>query len=533
MTRAAFPARFRDAGAAAEAARWVLHAHRVSAWDHRLFHKVAARHWPGGDRVLPRLSKAANHGGLWFAVAAGIAATRHPAARRTALRGVASLAVASATVNTLGKRAVRRARPILDNVPVVRQLHTQPVTTSFPSGHSASAAAFTTGLALENPRWGAAVAPLAAAVAFSRVYTGVHYPSDVLAGAAIGVGAAFAVRGLAPTRSQLPTPARPLSDAPALRGGKGLVLVANASSGQRTAEPADGADDAPAEEPAGLAVVRALLPDAEIVLCDPRSDDVAAAFDEGAARAAETGGALGVLGGDGTINCAARAAVRHGLPLAVLPGGTRNHFAYDLGIETAEDACRAVVAGDAVAVDLARFTPGPEGSDGHPGYFLNTFSLGSYPELVRMRERWAPRIGAWPAGVLAAMRVLHTAGPVEAGLGGRQRPMWQLFVGNCTYRGLGVAPVRRHDLADGLLDVRVVPGGRWPRSRLLAAALTSVVGRSPVHSTARLRRLRISDIPDGTHLAFDGEVARAPRELLIDKQHEALTVYRPLDHGTY
>jgi diacylglycerol kinase family enzyme len=124
-------------------------------------------------------------------------------------------------------------------------------------------------------------------------------------------------------------------------------------------------------------------------------------------------------------------------------------------------------------------------------------------------------------------------GPVEAGLGGRQRPLWQLFVGNCSYRGLGLAPVRRHDLADGLLDVRVVPGGRRARTRLFTAALTSVVGRSPVHSTARLRRLRISDIPPGTHLAYDGEVAQAPPELMIDKCHEALTVYRPLDRGPH
>lgn len=533
MTSAAFPARFRDAGGPVEATRWVLHAHRVSAWDHNLFHRVAARHWPGADRVLPTLSRAANHGGLWFAVAAGVAATRRPTARRTALRGVASLAVASATVNTLGKRAVRRARPILDTVPMVRQLHTQPLTTSFPSGHAASAAAFAAGLALESPRWGAAVAPLAAAVAFSRIYTGVHYPSDVLAGAALGVGAAFAVRGLAPTRSQLPAPARPLADAPALPGGRGLVLVANASSGQRAADTAEGEEGGPAAEPPGLTAVRAALPDAQILLCDPRSEDLAGLFEDAAARAAVLGGAIGVLGGDGTVNSAAHTALRHGLPLAVIPGGTRNHFAYDLGIETAEDACQAVAAGDAVAVDLARFTPGPGHHGAGTGYFLNTFSLGSYPELVRMRERWAPRIGAWPAGVLAAMRVLHTAGPVEAGLGGRQRPMWQLFVGNCSYRGVGLAPVRRHDLADGMLDVRVVPGGRWSRTRLFTAALTSVVGRSPVHSTARLRRLRISDIPPGTHLAYDGEVAPAPPELLIDKRHEALTVYRPLDRRPF
>ncbi|NED26421.1 phosphatase PAP2 family protein, partial [Streptomyces anulatus] len=69
-----------------------------------------------------------------------------------------------------------------DLVPVVRQLKRQPITTSFPSGHAASAAAFATGVALESKGWGAVVAPVAVAVATSRVYTGVHYPSDVLAG---------------------------------------------------------------------------------------------------------------------------------------------------------------------------------------------------------------------------------------------------------------------------------------------------------------------------------------------------------------
>ncbi|GFN08463.1 hypothetical protein Smic_70190 [Streptomyces microflavus] len=92
-------------------------------------------------------------------------------------------------------------------MPVVRQLKRQPVTTSFPSGHAASAAAFATGVALESKGWGAVVAPVAAAVAASRVYTGVHYPSDVLAGAALGIGAAFALRGVVPTRGQLPRPA--------------------------------------------------------------------------------------------------------------------------------------------------------------------------------------------------------------------------------------------------------------------------------------------------------------------------------------
>ncbi|SCK41490.1 bifunctional phosphatase PAP2/diacylglycerol kinase family protein [Streptomyces sp. WMMB 322] len=560
-----------------------------SATDRRLFELVADRDWPGPERVLPRLSRSANHGRLWFAVAGAMALADTPRSRRAAARGLASLAVASATVNTLGKQAVRRERPLLEGVPLIRQLHRQPVTTSFPSGHAASAAAFVTGVALESPRWGAAVAPLAAAVAFSRVYTGVHYPSDVLVGAALGVGSAFAVRGIAPTRSQLPSPGRPLADAPAMPEGSGLVLVANSTSGSRLedsdlfpgtsllegnrgehSESAGQEESAEPLEPPALAVVRSMLPKAEIITCDPKSDDIVGALEDAAQRAAELGGALGVCGGDGTVNAAAVCAKRAGVPLAVLPGGTHNHFAFDLGIEEFADTCRAVQSGDAVAVDLGRFTPQPGAAPGaeevvraadadeasgleaeralrspvppepgpgtaapvlrpgEPGYFLNTFSLGAYPELVRIRERWAHRIGPWPAGVLAALRVLQTSGPVEAGLGGKERALWLLFAGNCAYK-VGMAPVRRHDLADGMLDVRLVKAGRWARTRLFIAALTSAVDRSPLHSTTRLRRLMITDIPPGTHLSYDGEVARAPGRLLLDKEHEALRVYRPLN----
>ncbi|TXC94050.1 phosphatase PAP2 family protein, partial [Streptomyces sp. ISID311] len=187
---------------------------RLSRLDRRTFNLIATREWPGAQRVLPRLTRSANHGLLWLGLAAGAAAVGGRPVRRAALRGVASLAVASATVNTLGKRSVRRQRPVLDTVPVIRQLHRQPITSSFPSGHAASAVAFATGVAFENKWWGLALAPVAASVAFSRVYTGVHYPGDVLAGAALGAGAAFAVRGFAPTRAQLAPPARPRAEAP-------------------------------------------------------------------------------------------------------------------------------------------------------------------------------------------------------------------------------------------------------------------------------------------------------------------------------
>ncbi|MGA5468004.1 bifunctional phosphatase PAP2/diacylglycerol kinase family protein [Streptomyces arboris] len=476
--------------------------------DLAVFQSVAGRHWPGADPLLPQLSRSANHGLLWAGTAVGIAALGSSArSRRAALRGIASLAVASAAINTVGKGAVRRQRPILDHVPVMRQLKRQPVTTSFPSGHAASAAAFATGVALESKGWGAVVAPVAVAVAASRVYTGVHYPSDVLAGAALGVGAAFALRGVVPTRGQLPAPGRPPGEAPALPGGKGLVVVVNQASGTATAT---------------ASMVREALPQAEVVECAP--GDLSTAMEKAAGR----GEALGVCGGDGTVNLAASVAATHGMPLAVFPGGTLNHFAYDLGIETVQEAAAALTAGDAIKVDLGRFRPGPKGPEGSDGYFLNAFSLGAYPELVRTREHWSPRIGGWPAGVLAALHVLRGQRPLEAELQGHRRPLWLLFVGNGLFQRVGPAPGRRHNLADGLLDVRVVHGGRGPALRMLAAAVAGPLTRSPAHAAVRRRRVRIAGLAPGTPYAYDGEVAHSGTELLIDKLPEALTVYCPM-----
>ncbi|GAA2520868.1 bifunctional phosphatase PAP2/diacylglycerol kinase family protein [Streptomyces levis] len=474
--------------------------HRALALDARLFRAVAARRGRGARWAPPGPGGGSGHGVVWLAAAAALAATRTPRARRAATRGLASTALAALATRALGPRPVRRPRPALAPYPLLRRL--RPVTTSFPSGRAARAAAFAAGVALESPAWGAVTAPVAGSVALARVRDRAHFPSEVLAGAALGVGAAFALRALVPTRGQTIPPAHPRAEVPALLEGDGLVLVANTASG--TAERARALRDA--------------LPRAEVVECAPQ--EVPAELEKAAARAR----VLGVCGGDGTVNTAARVALRCGVPLAVLPGGTLNHFAHDLGVEDVRDLARALRQGDAVRVDVGRFSCG----DRH-GVFLNTCSVGVYPELVRERERFSHRIGGWPAGVLAALRVLRAdRHPLAAEFRGRTRPLWLLFAGNGTYHRMGLAPGRRLDLADGQLDVRVVHGGRRPAVRLLAAALAGPLTRSPAHAAVQVGRLRLDHVAPGTLLAYDGEVTEVEGRVTLEKLPEALTVYRPI-----
>ncbi|MDT0266879.1 phosphatase PAP2 family protein [Streptomyces sp. DSM 44915] len=482
----------------------------LGRWDRKVFARVAAAEPPGVQAVLPRLSQAADRSRLWLASAGALAALGGRPGRRAAARGVAALALASLTTNVFVKYAARRERPLIDGVPLARRPLRSPRTSSFPSGHAASAAAFATGVALESGALGAAVAPVAAAVAASRVYVGVHYPADVLVGCALGVGAALLTHRWWPGRPVATALPRRSAAAPALPAGAGLVVVVNESAGQ-------GGSDA--------ARLRELLPEAEVV---ERTDgeDLLAMLDAAAERAAERGGALGVCGGDGSVNAAAARAVARGLPLAVFPGGTLNHFALDTGIHTFDDTVAAVVEGRAMAVDLARVRPVGR-ADGPTTHFVNTFSVGLYPELVRTRERWEDRIGKWPSAVVSLARVLRTGEPIEVEINGRPQRLWLLFAGNGLYSPEGFAPAHRTQLDDGLLDVRTVRADRrLARTRVVLAALTGTLGNSGVYAAARLPRLRLSGLRPGDSLAYDGEAGPAPSDLLVDKHPRPLTVYR-------
>ena len=159
----------------------------VSDIDLAVYRAVASTPSPSLDEPMRRLSNAANRSALWLVLAGGLAVLGGRAGRRAALAGVASIGVASATVNLGMKSLYPRERPDRVGAGVVEDRHvTMPSSTSFPSGHSASGFAFATAVGREIPALAFPLRLLAGAVAYSRVHTGVHYPGDTVAGSLVG-----------------------------------------------------------------------------------------------------------------------------------------------------------------------------------------------------------------------------------------------------------------------------------------------------------------------------------------------------------
>jgi membrane-associated phospholipid phosphatase len=181
---------------------------------------ISATPTPALDRFNAALSRAADGSKLWIAAAA-VLATTGDRGRRAAVDGLASIAVTSGIVNLVIKPRYRRRRPdrIAHRVPLARQVD-MPRSTSFPSGHAASAFAFASGVAREMPIAAVPLEAAAALVAYSRVHTGVHYPIDVIAGAVVGGALApLTTAALDRHRRRRDAPAAP--HATARRAGRG------------------------------------------------------------------------------------------------------------------------------------------------------------------------------------------------------------------------------------------------------------------------------------------------------------------------
>ena len=163
---------------------WLEDAERV---DLALYAAIARTPTPTLDRAMSQLSRAADYSKLSVAAAGLLAVSGGRSGRRAAGMGLASVGAAAAFFNIVVKPLSRRSRPdrIAEKVPIARHVR-MPTSTSFPSGHTATAFAFATGVGRVLPHAAVPLHALAALVGYSRVHTGVHYPGDVVAGAVSG-----------------------------------------------------------------------------------------------------------------------------------------------------------------------------------------------------------------------------------------------------------------------------------------------------------------------------------------------------------
>jgi membrane-associated phospholipid phosphatase len=155
--------------------------------DDAVYGAIAATPTPLLDTSMRRLSQAANHSKLSIAASVVLAVGGGPNGRRAARSGLMSVAATSAVVNLIVKPIGGRQRPDreAEAVPADRQVK-MPRSRSFPSGHTAAAVAFASAAGRIVPAAGVPLHCLAALVGYSRIHTGVHYPSDVIGGALIG-----------------------------------------------------------------------------------------------------------------------------------------------------------------------------------------------------------------------------------------------------------------------------------------------------------------------------------------------------------
>lgn len=245
-------------------------------------------------------------------------------------------------------------------------------------------------------------------------------------------------------------------------------------------------------------------------------------------RTAVDGGAKRILvsGGDGTIATAATELLNSHAELAILPGGTLNHFARDLGVSTeAAEALELAVEGECRGVDVGVV---------NGRVFLNTSSVGAYVRFVRIRERLEPRFGYRFASAIAALRILFQlrSFAVEVEVEGKQRiyrtPLVFIGVGE---RELQL-PTLGSRVADGQRGLHVMVVRGRSRARVLALALSAVArGVDAVASTPELDsfivdRCRIT-LRRPTAVAIDGELVAMRDTLEYVLHRDALHVVCP------
>jgi len=235
-----------------------------------------------------------------------------------------------------------------------------------------------------------------------------------------------------------------------------------------------------------------------------------------------------MAGGDGTMSAGAGGLAGTGKPMGMLPLGTLNHFARDLGIPTLlEEAVRNVAEGIVREVDVG---------EANDRVFVNNSSIGLYPHAVALRDAWMQQHSRhkWMAMGRAALATLRRfpvvrltvrldEGPVNV-----TTPM--VFIGNNRYETKLFSLGKRPALDEGELWVYLArDAGRF---RFLRLALRALIGRlddSRDFQGLCVKEMRVEDRRRELKVAFDGEVGHVAPPLRYQIRPRALRVIVPRD----
>lgn len=251
-------------------------------------------------------------------------------------------------------------------------------------------------------------------------------------------------------------------------------------------------------------------------LCD------AARLTETARKLAAYNDAVIAAGGDGTVSAVAAGLIGRHAALGVVPLGTLNHFAKDLGVRDLETAIDAIAAGHTARIDVGEV---------NGRVFINNSSIGLYPEAVLDRNREQRRgTGKWSAMLRAAMRVLlrfpllHVAIALAGSVVFAKTPF--VFVGNNEYvTGVRELGTRKH-LDRGRLGIYTIRA--TSRLAMLWSIIRALVRRHPPNLEAQaVERIDIVTSKRSLRVAVDGEVVRMRPPLTYKTRPGALTVLSP------
>jgi undecaprenyl-diphosphatase len=482
--------------------------HLLLRLDRRLIRSSERRRSPLLDSLFTAASRVANRSLIWFGVGGLLATLGGERGKRAAERGFVAIAIASAITNGPLKLLVRRARPNW-RTPLV----SPPRTTSFPSGHTASAFAFAIAASREMPPVAALLLPLAATVGYSRVYVGVHYPSDVLLGATLGTSAGVLAHAVLRAAAGEGKPN--LEPTPAASLPRELVIVVSPHAGRSSKL----AVARRAIDQLGLSVV------AELKIEDVQRLPGLTHRPDGAPRL------VVAAGGDGTVGSVADVIANGEAILGVLPLGTSNDFARSLGIPVdPKRAAELLARGKISTVDLGRLVAPGE----RPRHFVHAATIGLNVNFARLATRASIRAHLGRLTYVAAALAVLRERPsfecdLEYGEHSEHLTLSQLSVINAPIFGgaLGMR-VGGANLDDRLLDVLAFEEVGLHRIALAALFLLLHVNREVRGVHAR----HLSHVTVHTQrpldVALDGELGgTVPGDFEV--VGEALHVVTPLD----